>query len=150
MTPPIHIIKGLHPGLLIKRELEKQGLGLEQWAAHVKLRIPTARAILQGKRLLSARLAARIEAFFGWESGLLSRLQDCWAKEQDNAANQDTAVLLCHIRRAVFWDADIKAIDMVKHRNAIIRRVLTRGDADEIALVRSYFGLDIYESVSNS
>lgn len=58
-------MKAVHPGRILKRELDARGLSANQLA--LALRVPSGRIsqILNGKRGLSAETALRLSQFFG-------------------------------------------------------------------------------------
>lgn len=44
------------------------------------------------------------------------------------------------LRPSLFWDTDIKTVDLEKHKKSIIERTLMRGTKDEFDLVLKYYG----------
>ena len=58
-------MKAVHPGRILRRELDARGLAANQLA--LALRVPSGRIsqILNGKRGLSAETALRLSQFFG-------------------------------------------------------------------------------------
>ncbi len=59
---------------------------------------------------------------------------------KSNKEKNQQADFLKKIRKALFWDTDIRLIDPEKHDKAIIRRVFTRGNEAEKKLVADYYG----------
>jgi antitoxin HigA-1 len=47
---------------------------------------------------------------------------------------------LSKLRPGLFWDTDIKRIDWISQRQAVIERVTERGNDDEIAEIKSFYG----------
>ncbi len=45
-----------------------------------------------------------------------------------------------HIRKNTFWDTDMSQLDYEKHANAIIIRVLERGNMEEWNEIKSFYG----------
>jgi len=45
-----------------------------------------------------------------------------------------------HLRKQIFWDTDMSQLDYEKHANAIIVRVLERGNIDEWNEIKRYYG----------
>ena len=44
------------------------------------------------------------------------------------------------IRKSVFWDTDISQIDWDKQKNAVIRRIMERGNTLEIHEIKQFYG----------
>ena len=62
-------------------------------------------------------------------------------------AQKQASSFLGKMRKALFWDTDIRLIDPEKHRNAIIKRVFTRGTEEEKKLTWEYYGDDQVKKV---
>jgi hypothetical protein len=43
-------------------------------------------------------------------------------------------------KQALFWDVDRKKIDLEKHRQFIVERILDRGDLDDLKWSEKYYG----------
>ena len=69
------IMKPIHPGRILKREMEARGLSANKLA--LALRVPSGRItqILNGKRGLSAETALRLSRYFGNSAGFWMNLQ---------------------------------------------------------------------------
>ncbi len=46
------------------------------------------------------------------------------------------------LRPSLFWDTDIKTVDLEKHKKSVIERTLMRGTKEEFDLVLQYYGWD--------
>lgn len=44
------------------------------------------------------------------------------------------------LRQSLFWDSDIKTIDLQKHKKSIISRVLMRGTHEEFVELLKFYG----------
>ncbi|MEW6668312.1 MAG: HigA family addiction module antitoxin [Thermodesulfobacteriota bacterium] len=68
-------MKSIHPGRILKREMEARGLSANKLA--LALRVPSGRItqILGGKRGLSAETALRLSRYFGNSAGFWMNLQ---------------------------------------------------------------------------
>jgi hypothetical protein len=44
------------------------------------------------------------------------------------------------LRQSLFWDSDVKTIDLQKHKKSIITRVLMRGTHEEFAQLLKFYG----------
>lgn len=51
--------------------------------------------------------------------------------------------ILLHLSSALFWDVDLKEVDLDKQASFFIQRVLEYGDLHDWSLIQSYFGLDV-------
>ncbi len=60
------------------------------------------------------------------------------------------APFLRKMRKALFWDTDIRLIDPEKHRKAIILRVFTKGNEQEKQLTLEYYGQERVKHILQS
>jgi hypothetical protein len=44
------------------------------------------------------------------------------------------------LRPSLFWDVNVEAIDLQKHRKSIIERITMRGHLDEFRAILQYYG----------
>ncbi len=51
-----------------------------------------------------------------------------------------TAEALVRLIEPLFWDAELQASDLTKHAAWLLGRVLSFGDAQQVAAVRAFFG----------
>lgn len=51
--------------------------------------------------------------------------------------------ILLHLSSTLFWDVDLKEVDLDKQASFFIQRVLEYGDLHDWSLIQSYFGLDV-------
>lgn len=55
------------------------------------------------------------------------------------------------LRPSLFWDADVKTIDLQKHKKQVIERIITRGRMEEFLEMMRYYGTDtVHEVVLNA
>lgn len=47
------------------------------------------------------------------------------------------------LRPSLFWDADVKTIDLQKHKRQVIERTLMRGRIEEVRSLFAFYGRDI-------
>lgn len=142
MNNLIDIIKGIHPGKFIERELNKKGL--TQCALAEKTSIPfrTINAIIAGRRNLTTEQALKIDRILGFEQGFFAILQTHYdikqCREKELAGLYPEAP---RIRKSLFWDADFAKINWGKYKDAVVKRVLERGSKDEIDEITRYYNL---------
>ena len=66
MKSRIDILKGIHPGKLIDRDLKKRNLSQRSFAASIGENSLTLNAIITGRRNLTFEMARKIELAFGY------------------------------------------------------------------------------------
>jgi plasmid maintenance system antidote protein VapI len=149
MTKEFERYKGIHPGAVIERELNKKKLSQRPFALSLPEHPQTFNAITKGKRDLNTALALKIEKALGLEEGTLMVLQvyhDIRKERQKQNAliHPDFSI----INKALFWDTDINKIDWEKYYKAVIRRVFERGDEAEKQEILRFYGKEKIKEVT--
>jgi addiction module HigA family antidote len=104
-------IKGVHPGIILDRELKKRGLSKGPFALSIKEFPQTLSAITKGKRNMNTSLALRIEEALGIEEGFFMTLQVFHDIEMEKRRlSQPNHPDLSLLRPALFWDTCIESI----------------------------------------
>lgn len=139
----IELIKGIHPGKLIERDLKKRGITKRTLAVKTGVKYQTIDEVIAGKCNLTNDQAMKIESFMGYDKGFLSQLQTYHdIKQNQNQTNSRMPPQTApHIRRIVFWDTDMDKIDWKRNKIAVISRVLERGNKKEIDEITRYYQL---------
>lgn len=75
MQTTLEIIKGVHPGKFLERELLKQKINKRQFAIAVGEHPQTLGAIINGNRRMNVELSLKIEEKLQLEEGFLMTLQ---------------------------------------------------------------------------
>ena len=75
MKYELSIIKGIHPGLILERELKKRHLHKGPFAISLKEYPQTLVSITKGKRRMNINLALKIEEALGIEEGFFMTLK---------------------------------------------------------------------------
>lgn len=75
MDSRIDIIKGIHPGKFIERELKKKNLTQRALAEETGIPYQTINAIIAGRRNLTTEQALKIDSSLNLEEGFLAILQ---------------------------------------------------------------------------
>lgn len=136
-------LKGLHPGIVLQRELEKRKIPKGPFAISIQEYPQTLSAITKGKRSMNTALALRIEKMLGMEEGFLMLLQVFYDIEEEKKKTTMVSMPdLKKIRPALFWDTDINKIDWVTQKRAIIERVWDRGSIAEQNEMTKFYGRD--------
>lgn len=144
----INILKGLHPGIVLERELKKRGLRKGRFALAIQEFPQTITAITKGTRDMNTPLALRIEHELGLEEGYFMTLQIFYDIKQEKQ-KQETSFKpnLALLRPAIFWDTDLFKIDWKRQKRAVIERVWERGNKQEKAEMARLYGEQEIEKV---
>lgn len=147
MLPDIDKIKGIHPGIILKREISKRGLKNKDLALMVDEHAQTISAILKAKRSINPKLSIKLGKNLDVESDYFMILQASYDVKLANSTDINKSIPnIDKIRKVIFWDTDFNKIDWIKSRYAIIKRVFERGNKTEISEIISFYG---YETVKN-
>ena len=138
--------KGIHPGIILARELKKRGLAQRPFSLSIGEHPQTINAITKAKRSLPTAIALKIEEKLGLEEGTLAMLQTYFDIQVEKLKIKPFTPNLSLIRKSVFWDTDISQIDWNKQKNAVIRRVMERGNALEIKEIKHFYGAAIIQA----
>lgn len=142
MNNLIEIIKGIHPGKFIERELNKKNLTQRALAEKTAIPFQTINAIIAGRRNLTTEQALKIDQALGFDDGFFAILQTHYDikqyKEKELASLYTEAP---RVRRSLFWDVDFDKINWGKYKNAIVKRVFERGSEKEIEEIKRYYNL---------
>ncbi len=147
MNTYLEKFKGIHPGIILARELKKRGLSQRPFALSLGEHPQTINAITKAKRNLPTSIALKIEEKLGMEEGTLALLQTYFDIQTEKSKIKPITPNLSLIRKSVFWDTDISQIDWDKQKNAVIRRIMERGNALEIKEIKRFYGAAIITEV---
>lgn len=141
MNRKLEILKGIHPGLYLKRELEERKLKSGQFAESIGEHPQTMSAIIRGRRSMNTPLSLRIEHALGLEEGFLMTLQIYYeiAEEKRNIA-QSNCPDISKFRPTLFWDTALDSINFAAHCRYVINRVFERGSKEEIMEIIHFYG----------
>jgi addiction module HigA family antidote len=145
----LEILKGIHPGLFLERELKKRKLTIEEFANSLDEYPPTLVSISKGKRKMNTDLALKIEKAFGLEEGYLMILQVYYDIDQRKKKKNISHPNLSILRPSLFWDTKIENIDWTKYQNAVINRIFERGNQKEKDEIIRFYGKDVVEKAIN-
>ncbi|HRO75335.1 MAG TPA: plasmid maintenance system antidote protein [Crocinitomicaceae bacterium] len=142
--------KGIHPGIVLERELKKRSLKKRPFALAVTEHPQTFNAITKGKRGISIGLALKIEKELGFEEGSLALLQTYYDIQKEKEKQQQTTPNLSLIRKILFWDTDFSRLDWNKYYKAVIKRVFERGNETEKQEIIRFYGNTKVQAVLNT
>lgn len=142
MLPEISIVKGVHPGAILKRELKRRKLKAKDLAISVDEYPQTISAIMHEKRGITPSLSIKLGEKLEVQSDYFMLLQ---ASYEVSEATKKISLHLPkpNVRKALFWDTDFEKIDWEKQRKAVIKRVFERGNQTEIETVIQFYGKEI-------
>ena len=131
--------KGIHPGLILDRELKRRSLKQRPFALSIGEHPQTLNAITKGKRSLPTALALKIEESLNLEEGVLSLLQTYYNIRQEKEKRIQQTPQLSLFRKSLFWDTDFNKLNWKQQYKAIIKRIFERGNEKEKnELIRFY------------
>lgn len=139
--------KGIHPGIVLDRELKKRSIKQRPFALSLQEHPQTFNAITKGKRGISTALALKIERVLGLEEGTLVILQAYYEiqkiKEKEIKITPDLHIL----SKALFWDTDVHHIDWERQYKAVIKRIFERGNEDDKNEIIRFYGIEKVKQV---
>jgi addiction module HigA family antidote len=141
MKDELKIFRGLHPGIVLNRELKKRKIPGRKLALSIGEYPQTLSAIINGRRGLNTSLSLKIEKAMDLEEGSLMMLQVFYdIKQLKQKESENYKPDLSKLRPVVFWDTEINTIDWYKQKRAVIERVFQRGDKTEQAEITRFYG----------
>lgn len=144
MNNLIQIIKGIHPGKFIERELKKKKFTQRSLAEATSIPFQTINAIIAGRRNLTIVQALKIDQALGFEEGFFAILQTHYDikqyKEKELASLYTEAP---RIRKSLFWDVDFDKINWGKYKETVIKRVYERGSKEEIEEIKRFYSVSL-------
>ncbi|QOW10148.1 plasmid maintenance system antidote protein [Kaistella flava (ex Peng et al. 2021)] len=132
--------KGIHPGIILERELQKRSLKKRPFALAVGEYPQTFNEITKGRRNIPVSLALKIEKELQLEEGTIVILQSYYEIRKEKEKAQNHSPNLSILRKSLFWDTDINQIDWDKQYQAVIHRVFERGNEEEKTEISRFYG----------
>ena len=120
MKTKLDKLKGVHPGKIIERELQKRNISKRQFALSIDEYPQTLGSIIKGNRNMNVDLSLKIEDKLGFEEGFLMTLQvfyDIKLSKKDLNYKPD----LSKFRKGIFWDTTYEKIDWRLMKKSIIK-----------------------------
>jgi plasmid maintenance system antidote protein VapI len=150
MKSNLQILKGIHPGFVLERELEKRHLRKGVFALSLQEYPQTLTAITKGKRGMNTSLALKIEKALGLEEGYFMILQVYYDIEEEKKKQNKSRTDLPQLRPVLFWDTKINDLDWEKQKKAIIKRVFERGNELEKKEIIHFYDAKIVDTILNN
>jgi addiction module HigA family antidote len=139
MLPKLNKVKGIHPGTLLKWELDNRHLKSTQLADAIGEHKQTISAILNKRRAVNPKLSIKLSQEFKTDPDYFMLLQASYDVKKAESEIRITPNIK-NLRKALFWDTDIEKIDWDKNKKAVLQRVLERGNKTEINEIISFYG----------
>lgn len=144
-------LKGIHPGVILARELKNRHIKQRPFALSIGEHPQTFNAIIKGKRGLNTLTALKIERALNLEEGYLVLFQTYHDISKEklklNSSIQDATVLKDRINPSLFWDTDFNKIDWIKQYIPVIRRVFDRGNKQDRNEIIQFYGESTVQTV---
>jgi len=134
--------KGIHPGIVLDRELKKRSIKQRPFALSLEEHPQTFNAITKGKRGISTALALKIERELGLEEGTLVILQAFYDIQKIKEKESQKSPNLNVLSKSLFWDTDLPKINWEKQFKAVIQRVFERGGEEEKDEIIRFYGIE--------
>ena len=137
----IDLIKGIHPGIILARELKRRKLPKRRLALSIGEYAQLLGDITNGKRRINPSISIRLGKALDLDESFFSILQAYYDIEQEKKKqSSQTRPDLKKLRPVLFWDTDINSIDWLKSKASVIKRVFERGSAQEIEEIIRFYG----------
>lgn len=146
MLTTLEIIKGIHPGKFLERELLKQNINKRQFAIAIGEHPQTIGSIIKGNRRMNVDLSLKIEEKLQLEEGFLMTLQVFYDIKQAKKKKQQTPDI-SKLSKVLFWDTTFDKIDWDQMKVAVIKRVFSKGTEEEIEEITRFYGADVVEKI---
>jgi addiction module HigA family antidote len=150
MKTNLSIIKGIHPGLILERELKQRHLSKGSFALSLKEYPQTLVSITKGKRRMNTNLALKIENALEIEEGYFMTLQLYYDIKEIKRRQDKLHPDFTRLRRVLFWDTKMENIDWEKQKNAVIKRVFERGNEIEKKEIVRIYGQENVNNILNT
>lgn len=153
MLPEISSIKGVHPGAILNRELEKRGIRKSAFALKIGVYPGILTDVTKQRRGINAALAIKLEEALGAEEGYFLVLQSYYKIKQQKTKNSASGRKpdMNLLRKGIFWDVNPEKLDFLKRKIFVIERIFERGNQSEIEeIIRFYGKKDCISILQNS
>ncbi|MDL2240469.1 helix-turn-helix domain-containing protein [Bacteroidales bacterium OttesenSCG-928-K22] len=142
MLPELSKIKGIHPGVILKREIKLLGIKYYEFSKLINEYPQTLSSILKGKRGINPNLSIKLGEIFNVDKDYFMLLQASYDVVIADKLTYNFTPDLSKFRKYIFWDTDFDRINWMKNRRAIIKRIIERGNDTEINEIIHFYGIE--------
>ncbi|MCJ8210343.1 helix-turn-helix domain-containing protein [Mucilaginibacter sp. RS28] len=140
--------RGINPGAILDRQLKKRKIKQKTFAREIHVPAQTINAIIKGVRKMTPEVSLKIDHALGLPESTMAVLQAIYEstlvkRKLESTAHPDFS----RIRKILFWDTDFDKINWQQQKNAVIRRVLERGNEEEKQEIKRYYGVESINAV---
>ncbi len=141
MEKSMERFKGIHPGLILERELKRRAIKPSPFARSIDTKRQIFNAIIKGQRGIPVPLSLKVDQALGFEEGTFALLQTFYEikNAKTNIGNINKPDLTT-LRKVLFWDTDVNKIDWGKQAKAVIHRIFERGNQEEKNEILRFYG----------
>ena len=144
----IMLLKGIHPGIILERELKKRKLPKRYIALSIGEYPQLLGDITKGKRRINPALSIKLGDALGIDESFFAVLQAYYDIEQQKKKQSlNDRPNLKLLRPVLFWDTDINSINWEKNKVSVIRRTFERGNDQEIMEIIRFYGKKEVQSI---
>lgn len=147
MKRALNIIKGIHPGLVLERELKQRNLRKSRFALSLQEFPQTLVSITKGKRKMNTSLALKIEHALGIEEGYFMILQVYYDIEEEKRKQNTEHPDLTKLRPILFWDTQMEKINWEKQKKAVVKRIFERGNETEKKEITRFYSKETVNQI---
>ncbi len=149
MLPDIKTVKGIHPGLILERELKNRNIKKSTLARDLKISSGIITDITKQRRGINASLSIRLGRYLHTEEAYFSLLQTYYQLKKEQSKQRKKVDI--QLRPALFWDIDLDQLDFERHKRQIIIRVFERGNKNEVHQIINLYGKEtVSEIIKNA
>lgn len=135
--------RGVLPGKVLSRILDKQNLIKADFAKKIGMLPQNFNAYMKGKRRISVMLSLKIDKALNLAAGTFAELQTAYDVKIAKSEMQEYHPNLDVIRPSTFWDADLVKLDFQDQKKGIIKRIMERGNKDEKEEILNFYGENV-------
>jgi len=140
MLPQLYNIKGIHPGLILKRELKRNNIRSNDLAIAINEHKQTISAILNQRRGINPSISIKLAKKFDIDEDYFMLLQASYEVKKALIPKTKKLPNTNNFRKVIFWDTSLDKIDWNKNKRAVIKRIMERGNKKEINEIISFYG----------
>lgn len=118
MLPRLNKIKGIHPGTLLRWELNNRNLKGSELADAIGEHKQTISAILNKRRNMNPSLSIKLSKEFKTDNDYFMLLQASYDVKLVAESEIKNTPNLNNIRRVLFWDTNFNTIDWNKNKKS--------------------------------